>query len=503
MWRSIKRTIHYNGKKHTPELLKKIEELERLAAPTDPYSEIEAYALTNTWDHIEVRSGDFTENSEEIHRKIEKLGELAVSEPEYLEKLAPRLWKQHIDALWSFGKGLAKGSSDQRATFDTLVQLMQKQELQLVQTILFRGFIAGVHADNPSLSRILQESVLVVPELKPYFVDILSATPIAPWGTKRLIELALAGELEAWRFQQISYGRTHEPICDDDLSKLLGAINDLADGIFATIEILSMRFFTEKDSNYSPSNELRSVGRLAILKLLSMHRDEISRHQSHGMDRVIEECLSEPATENEIRDIVSLLCDGVETYRLYGFELENTIAYLVKTYPEYVLDRVFIDSENSEQLMYLLFKDRVNRSSSPLNFSPIERVLDWCNGNQDKIQKVAGAVSAYTSLDKKLQNLDNPKEVALSKHIASLLDAAEDKVAIVETIFSRTFPGGWSGSLADILEVRSKAFAELLNQDTPEVQNIAKAKLSLLDRSIRENRERESDEYNQREQRFE
>ncbi|MCH4810431.1 hypothetical protein [Vreelandella neptunia] len=503
MWLSIKKTIHYNGKKHTPELLKKIEELESLAAPTDPYSEIEAYALTNTWDHIEVRNGDFTENSEEIHRKIEKLGVLAVSEPEYLEKLAPRLWKQHIDALWPFGKGLAKGSSDQRSTFDTLVQLMQKQELQLVQTNLFRGFIAGVHAYNPGLSRILQESILVVPELKPYFVDILSATPIAPWGTKRLIELALAGELEAWRFQQISYGRTHEPISDDDLSKLLSAINDLADGIFATIEILSMRFLTDKENNYSPSYELRSVGRLAILKLLSMHRDEIIRRQSHGLDRVIEKCLSESTTENEIRHIVSLLCDGVETYRLYGFELENIIAHLVKTYPEYVLDRVFIDSENSEQLTYLLFKDRVNRSSSPLNLAPIERVLDWCNGNQDKIQKVAGAVSAYTSLDKESQTLENPKKVTLSKHIRSLLDAAEDKVAIVETIFSKSFPGGWSGSLADILEVRSKAFAELLNQDLPEVKKIAKAKLSLLDRSIRENRGRESDEHNQREQRFE
>lgn len=503
MWRSIKRTIHYNGKNYTPELLKKIEELERLAAPTDLYSEIEAYALTNTWDHIEKRSGNFTESPEEIHRKIEKLGELAVSEPENLEKLAPRLWKQHIDALWPFGKGLAKGSSDQRATFDTLVQLMQKQELQLVQTILFCGFIAGVHADNPSLSRILQESVLVVPELKPYFVDILSATPIAPWGTKRLIELALAGELEAWRFQQIGSGRTHEPICDDDLSKLLGAINDLADGIFATIDILSMRFFTEKDSYYSPNNELRSVGRLAILKLLSMDGDQISRQQSHGMDQVIEECFSEPAPENEIRDIVNLLCDGLRTYRLHSFELENAIAYLVKTYPEYVLDKVFIDSENSEKLMHPLFKDGANRSSSPLNLAPIERVLDWCNGNQDKIQKVAGAVSAYASLDKESQILDNPKKVALSKHITSLLEAAEDKIAIVETIFSRTFPSGWSDSLADILEVRSKAFAELLNQDSPDVQKIAKAKLSLLDRLIRENRDRELGEYNQREQRFE
>lgn len=503
MWLSIKEAIHYNGKKYTPELLKKIEELESLAAPTDPYSEIEAYALTNTWDHIEVRSGDPTKNSEEINRKIEKLGKLAASEPEYLEKLAPRLWKQHIDALWPFGRGLAKGSFDQRSTFNTLVQLMQKQELQLVKTNLFQGFIAGVYTKNPNLSRKLQESVLVIPELKQDFVDILSTTPIAPWGIKKLIELAQAGELDARRFLRIKSGRTHEPICDEDLSKLLGAINDLSDGLFVTIEILNMRFFIDKGSNYSPSNELRTVGRFAIFKLLSMHRDKISRRRFHGLDRVIEKCLSEPTPENEIRDIIGLLCDGVETYRLSGFELEDIIAHLVKTYPEYVLDRVFIDIEKSEQLIYLLFKDRVNRSSSPLNLAPIARVLDWCNGDQDKIQKVAGAISAYTSLDKETQTLENPKKVALSEHITSLLDAADDKAAIVKTIYFRTFPGGWSGSLADILEVRSKAFAELLNHDLPEVHKIAKAKLSLLDRSIRENRKRDSNEYNQREQRFE
>ncbi|MDG0584914.1 hypothetical protein [Klebsiella pneumoniae] len=57
MWTAIKRTIHYNGKKHAPELLKRIEALEHLAAPADPYFEIEAYALTNIWDHVEVRGG--------------------------------------------------------------------------------------------------------------------------------------------------------------------------------------------------------------------------------------------------------------------------------------------------------------------------------------------------------------------------------------------------------------------------------------------------------------
>ncbi|MBF4279786.1 hypothetical protein EAY27_22140, partial [Vibrio anguillarum] len=110
--------------------------------------------------------------------------------------------------------------------------------------------------------------------------------------------------------------------------------------------------------------------------------------------------------------------------------------------------------------------------------------------------KVAGAVSAYTPLDKESQLLDNPKKVVLSHHIASLLDAAENKAAIVETIFSRSFPNGWSGSLADILEVRAEAFAELLNHDSSEVREMAKTKLSHLNRSIRENREREAEQYN-------
>ncbi|MCR6710943.1 hypothetical protein, partial [Enterobacter bugandensis] len=309
-------------------------------------------------------------------------------------------------------------------------------------------------------------------------------------------------ELEARRFQQISYGRVHESISDDNLSELLAALNDLADGIFSTIEILSMRFFTEKGGN-SPSDNLRSVGRQAILKLLSMHRDEISRRHLHGMDRVVAECLSEPAAENEVRDIINLLCNGVETYRLYSFELETIISYLVKTYPEFVLDRVLINSENSEQLIYLLFQDRINRSSSPLNLAPIERLLKWCNGYQDRIYKVAGAVSAYTSLDKESQPLDNPKKVILSHHITSLLDAADNKAAIVETIYSKTFPSGWSGSLADILEVRLEAFEVLLNHISPEVREMAKTKLSLLNRSIRESRASEAEEYNRREQRFE
>jgi hypothetical protein len=504
MWLSIKQTIYFDGKEHNPETNTRLEALERLAAPSDPYSEIEAYAFTNTWDHTEVQGGNYTEKSKDVREKIVKLGELAASEPEYLKKLAPRLWEKHIDSLWSFGEGLAKGSADQSAMFEFLVGLMQAQELELVQPILFSGFIHAVHAEEPNLARQLQEHVLEIPELKPHFVYLLGATAIVPWGAKKLLEVARTGELEAWRFEQISYGQVHKTISDSDLVEILSALNELEEGIFSTLQILDMRFFIDKDSDYVPSETLKFVGREAIRKLLSMQINGINRNRFRGLDRVIAECLSDSAPDNEIGEIVRLLCESIESFRLYSFELEEIIAALIENFIELVLNSVFIGDDKEARLVHLLFKDRVSNRGPSLNLAPVDRLVRWCNGNQDRIQKVSAAVSSYTAVDKENKPFDNPKQVMLSDHITALLEVAENKIDIVEKIFAGAWPhSGWTGSLAEILEVRSKAFADLLNHHSGEVREFAKIKLTLIEKSIRKNREKEAEENNRREQRFE
>lgn len=511
MWRAIKKTIRYNGATFSPEILASLEVLERLAAPADPYSEIQAYVLTNTWDHLEAEDGDYSEKSEKIKQKLINLGELVGVEPEYLERLAPRLWEKHIDSFWAFGKGLAKGSSDKSLTFQKLIHLMQEQQLEVVEPILFRGFIAGVYNDNPDLARQLQESVLDVPKLKSHFIYILSATPITPWGAEKLLELAKTGDLEAWRYQQIGYGRAHESISDDDLAKLLSVLNDLKYGIFATLEILSMRFFIDKDSNYAPNDNLRAVGRESILKIFSLHSDEIKGRLPHGIDRVISVCLSEPIPDNEIHTLVELICVGVEGYRLNISEIEKFTDHLVKKFSKYFLDRVFKDNETNEYLSYSLFKPRSSRKNSVLNTVPIEQLIKWCGSNQNKIQDLAKSVSAYAYL--KTENTKSSyifsindeysSTIELSSHILSLLEVADDKAAIVETIFHGTFPSSWSGSLADILEIRSKAFSKLLDHDSSEVREVARINLALLQDSISRNRQREAERDMREEQRFE
>ena len=503
MWMSIKQTIYFDRKKLTPTERDRLEALERLSAPSDSYTEIEAYAFTNTWDHVEVNDGDYNETLKGVREKIVELGKLAASQPGYLKNLAPRLWIKPIDALWSFGEGLAKGSADQGATFELLIALMQAQKLNIVESTLFHGYIYAVHSENPYLARTLQERTLEVPELKPNFITLLAATPIAFWGVKKLIELARSGEVEAWRFEYISYGRVHETISDSDLVEILLAVNKLDGGVFSTIEILGMRFLSDKDWDYVPSEPILAVGRKAICRLLSMHGDEIRLGRLHGLDLVVDKCLSDSAPDREIDEIFKLLFEGIKSFRLYSFDIENIINTLIRNFPEHVLNGIFADNGNYELLVHLFFNDQMSLHGPSLNLVPVDRLLRWCNGNQDRIQKIAVAVSSYSSTDKQSDTLDNPKRVTLSDHIMALLKVAENKNNIVETIFRRTWPRGWSGSLAEILAVRSKAFAALLDHRSHEVRELAKIKLDLIDKSVRENRVREAEENNRREQRFE
>jgi len=502
MWVAIRRTIGCNKEKRTSNLFCKLIELEKLASPTDLNSEIEAYVLTDASFH------DFLVNADQkILLKAEKLGELASHKPDCLERLASKIYAKHNHKIASFGKGLAKGASNPSLVFDTLIRLMQKQELEVIYPRLFCGFIAGIHADNAGLAQKLQTLALDVPELKKYSIELLlSATPITPWGIKKLIELAKFGEIEAQRFESIAYGSIHEAISDDDLSRLIVALNDLADGVFSSIEILGMRFFTEAGKNACHSVGLRSTGRKTILKFLSMHRSEITKRQLHGVNRVIGECLSGQVMKEEVLEIIDMICEGLESYRLYSFDLNDIIAGLVKEYPEYVLERMLTGNHNSENLMGLLFKSNQTNACSPLNLASVDRLIAWCDGCQDHLTKLASAISIYTSQDKDFYLAGSLKNVTLSHHIKSILDIVDDKSSMVELIYTNTclYPnGGWFGSIADIFEARSRAFEELLTHASFDVRKIAQAKLPLLNKFIEEQREREAEEQNRWEQRFE
>ena len=98
--------------------------------------------------------------------------------------------------------------------------------------------------------------------------------------------------------------------------------------------------------------------------------------------------------------------------------------------------------------------------------------------------------------------LSVPKEVSVSLHALELLRVAENKAKALEVFVKRMVPSCWS-SLADILEVRTRAFATLVEHDLPEVRGFVQARLPIIEASIQREREAESVRNSEMEQRFE
>ncbi|WP_312835603.1 hypothetical protein [Comamonas sp.] len=503
VWLSIKKTLHYDSTHLSPDALSRLLSLERLTAPSSTLAEIRSYALLSPWGHVDLRDGDYEENMENMQKKVILLGELAAAEPQILEDLGAEIWKGDSTALLWFGEGLAKVEVDRLSTFYRLVASLITHGSKRTHPVLLAGFIRSVHNIDPAQAQKMLENALEMPALKHHAVYFIAAAPISPWASEKLLQLAQGGQQEAWHFRHLIYDRVHEAIPDEKFTNILSAINVLDKGYLSTIDLLRMRFSHAINKNHLPSEDLRAVARATIRKFMAEHQSAIERVPGYRLDEFLAVCLDAAAPANEVQEIIEIVCEGIETYRLSAFDLSNVIATLARNHPEMLLQTIFDRGEDWKYIASSLFKERVGSENASLNEAPLERIMAWCGDDQERIQKTAGLVHSYTVCGLAKSSEDHPKRMVLSDHIKSLLAAATDKHAMVETIFEDINPSSWSGSRANIMEIRSKAFEELLDYPDTEVQAWVRTKLAILKQVIRTEQEREAAEHNRREQRFE
>tara|TARA_Y100001001_G_scaffold161486_1_gene185978 strand:+ start:296 stop:4120 length:3825 start_codon:yes stop_codon:yes gene_type:complete len=503
LWRAIKKTIASYSEPHCPETLRRLEELENLTAPNSLRSEIEAYALVYTWEQALIAEGNLSEQTKKVHDRVETLGESAAIDYDLLSELGPKLWREQIDALQSFGAGLAKGAHDPEVLFHHLVRLMQEQKLNHPEPILFHGFLKGVHEQNAGLCRKLQEAVLDIPELKPHFVYLLTSTPIEPWGTQLLIKHSKDPETPAGSLYPISAGGVHETLTDLDLIKIVDPIIKKRGGIEATIQLLGMRFFAIEKRKYVPSPEIRAFGRSTLNELAKSREKEINVQSMHSLDKIIGLCFSPETKTTEVEETIDLFIQAFSERRLYTFHFEDVIDAFIHAYPELVLNRIFQENQEDISLRYDLFRDRVGRHESALNSVPCKRLKSWCGGDDNRILEVLGALTVYVPQ----KTISKPKEgrspVVIHPNALALLDAANDKGKVVDALYNRSRPTSYSGSLAQILEGRLRAFTELLKHPSPEVRDRVKSLIPAFEQSIAKNSRIEAERASREEQRFE
>lgn len=499
MWLSIKKTLHYGSTRIPAERLSSLQSLERLTEPSDLLSKVRSYALLDPWKHVDLRDS----NMDKVREKVINLGVLAAAKIGVIDDLGAEIWRAHTGALFWFGEGLAKEKSGRLLVFNLLVDSINRHESELAHATVFAGFIRSIHDSAPAQSRDLLERALEISSLKRHSVYLLASIPIAPWGSARLLHLAQGGELEAWRFEHLSLGRRHEAVPDNEFASLLSAVNALEDGCLSTLELLYMRFFEAATRKYVPNEDIQATARDTIRKLVAQHRGVFKSAPEYKIDEIMAVGFGTAAPAYEVREIIEMVCEGIETSRLYAFDLSRVIKALIKHHTELLFDAVFERGDERQSIASQLFKEQLDAEDSSIAEAPLDRMMAWCGDDQVRIQKLAVAVDSYVATNSKEPSENRPDRMVLSDHIKALLAVATDKHAMVKTIFDDISPNSWSGSRAEIMEIRSEAFGKLLEYPDADVQRHVRAKLSEIEQSIVRERESEAARLNESEQRFE
>lgn len=505
IWLAICQTLEYDGADLDPTLLRRLEALQSLAAPSDLESEIAAYAFVDEWSRPHRRGAEYQTEVSDLREHVFELGRSLASDPGLFERLAPKIWATRVNPVAWLGQGYAEASGDLEALVEMLIQSYRALAPEGASVEFIEGCLSAIAKLDPALLLRVQEKLLTEPKLKFYSVRLLLATPITPWVSARLLDVARGGRVQAGHFEGVGHGRRHESMSDVEFAALTDAICDLPQGYHSAFDMLVMRLYARADWSYTPGPEIFSAIRTALEHLLLDRDTGANRSARHGIGPLIVEALGPSAPEDKVAELVSMLLDGLKDYRLSWAYFPGVASAFIQARSEMLLDGLLeVERADAESdAVDWLFRRRSGESSPSLNVASIDRLLAWCGEDAQRQQFVARNIRIYEAADGTEDNDGSPSRVRLSKHFKRLLDVVSDKASLVESAAAQAVPNSWMNSRVAIIEARQQALRELDTHESPEVRALVSEKVAALDQRIELERRQEEFDHHAREQRFE
>lgn len=505
IWFAIRETLEYDGAGLDPCVWRRLELLQSVAAPSDLESQICAYAFVNEWLHPHQMNADYEAEEVNLRHHVISLGRSLASVPKLFERLAPQIWATSVQPMAWLGYGYAKSHVD----LDALVALLLRSFTAHVDgsssTQFIEGCLSAIAERDPAALPRIYESLLSTDELKLDSVVLLLATPITPWVSARLLDIAREGGVPAIHFESVGFGRRHQSMTDLELSELTNAVCHLPRGYRSAFNILHMRLYARTVRNYSPGPEIFSAIRTALDHLLSDQGTGGDRSAHHGMRELIVEAIGPAAPEDEVEQLVAKLCDGLKEYWYSRAILSKAGSAFIQARPEMLLDallKIECDDPKSNAASRL-FRPRSGLPAPSLNLASVDRLLNWCSNDAQRHEFVTRYISVFEPSNASEID-DNPASTArLSEHFKRFLDVVCDKSRMIDFAITQAVPNGWLNSRIPIIEARLGALRELMAETSPDVMILLAQKVADLERLVERERRQEELGHHATEQRFE
>lgn len=489
-WISSNNILKFDSKNMPKDILERLYSLREALKPNDLENLARAYALTDQrflWDledDFDNEESDASQGFARAEEKAREAGSMLAQDEAVLGKLLPELVSTNNSRLHNLGQGLGSGCSDKKGLWQKLQKQVADTPEEKRHVNLMCGFLSICAKDEPDTHDSIMDEILHDDVLGCWLPIFQTTSQIDQKALKRLHDSLKRNKVDVWEYSHIAWGRIHESIGDDDLAGLLKEILKKENGYFPAADILKMRFHKKKDPS-SHSSQLLSVARATLAACDFSGGSRGHDLMDHELGEIATVCLSEKGHEKEAKEICDNLCEAIIANRVYYSSLKKYMGILSEKKPLVFLESLFGNKDASAFKRSQIFSSRFERDENPLNKIADQTLIDWCDEYPE---------DRYPLITEAIQPIEKSPEtgkMVWRKIVYVLFEKAPDLDSILDNLTRTIRPGGWSGSLADILQTRLSLFVELKDHPNEEVRSWAKNQLFSLRREIESIRERE------------
>ncbi|WP_332879396.1 hypothetical protein [Massilia sp. S19_KUP03_FR1] len=449
-WLACKQTLRFGSNHLDTEGTARLRKLEAELRPSNVAEQVIAIALSDqsiSFDLDELNAFDngFTGASGHLATRARELGEIVGADDTLFEKLLPVMLRGGVRA-WTFGHGLAETSPQIQITWSKLVEglALVPSEQQDVQVL--RGFLAELWKRDKDLVHSILDAALATPDLAAFLPVLQTAVDLEERGMARL-QQALQNGVPVKKYRYLAYGQVTDSAPAGPFKDLLLLIADQPDGFDIALEILHMRFHSDRSEQRDHEPELLLAGSL-LLRDIKFCNDNSSK--TYHLTEVIRACLVAVNAGLNAYDVARQLREAVANYKTYSFNNTDLLTVLLQVQPAEVLDALFAGSEDDRYAGLQVFDYLDAHGTNPADVISCETLIQWCSADADVRYQLA---AEFVSFGK---HTEENASLVWSEQAVALLVGAPAPEKILATFVARFRPTSWSGSRSALIEANSR-----------------------------------------------
>ncbi|MCJ9700326.1 hypothetical protein [Bradyrhizobium sp. SHOUNA76] len=518
-WVAARETRRLDGFAMTPELRKRLTELEEFLRPKDLVNRVRGLVCGQRGGALDLE--DFEDKDEDegegpgavgpvvrprkpresyevraarAGAAIRELAHDVAADENAFHTLLPELMNGN-DKERMFGAALAEAAENPRAMWDQVVK--HYRGMKDARLTLVGGFLQGLLKRDEALGNVILDEVLSDPTLGASFPLLQTSAPIDERALGRLHESLDRGQAPIEAFTNLAYGRACENVAGPALRDFVLAISRKPGGVMVALEIISMRLHSDAEAKRLPVSEVREAGR-RILQSFEFHPVKGRAHsEDHELGVVVRATLGGPDGAAVARDLIRKFIAAASRHDVRAYDHDDLMNSLLRVHSAEVFDELFSGTAAEIKRNVSFFQNLSRHRQNIFDGVTNDAVLKWCDREPaSRYPLMASVVILFSGKDEDAASEWRPI-------VGELLKKAPDPSLVMNEIVRRLYPSMWSGSLATVLEQRQKLLNTLPGVTTPALAAIVRAANARLQKDIDAERLSERDEDRDRNNRFE